>query len=58
LRRKLALTQAELAKELGVHPLTVARWEWGKVRVTKPMARLLDMIRKAAPKTAKGGRRR
>jgi DNA-binding transcriptional regulator YiaG len=56
LRRRLGLTQVELAERLGVHPLTVSRWERGQVRVTEPMARLLRLL--ATVPTTKGGRRR
>ena len=57
LRWKLGLTQAELAARLGVHALTVSRWERGQVRVTEPMARLLRLLA-TVPTTPKGGRRR
>ena len=30
-REKLLVTQEELAKELGVTPITICRWETGKV---------------------------
>jgi DNA-binding transcriptional regulator YiaG len=58
LRRRLGLTQAGLAARVGVHKLTVARWEWGDVRVTEPMARLLKLLATTVPTTPKGGRRR
>lgn len=58
LRRKLRLTQAELAARLGVHALTVSRWERGQVRITEPMARLLKLQPTTAPATRKGGHRR
>jgi DNA-binding transcriptional regulator YiaG len=57
LRRRLGLTQVTLAARLGVHPLTVSRWERGQVRVTEPMARLLRLLA-TVPTTRKGGRRR
>ena len=58
LRRKLGLTQAELAARVGVHKLTVSRWECDRVRVSEPMARLLRLLATTVPTTPKGGRRR
>jgi DNA-binding XRE family transcriptional regulator len=29
IRRKAGLTQADIASELGIHPITVTRWETG-----------------------------
>jgi transcriptional regulator with XRE-family HTH domain len=43
LRRASRLTQAELAKQLGVTPNTVARWERGEVAISDPMARLISL---------------
>ena len=57
LRRKLGLTQAELAARLGVHKLTVSRWECDRTRVTEPMVRLMRLLA-TVPTTPKGGRRR
>ena len=56
-RRRLGLTQAELAARLGVHKLTVSRWECDRVRVTDPMARLL-LLATTVPKPVKGRSRR
>ena len=58
LRRKLGLTQGQLAARLGVHIMTVARWEWGTVRVTEPMARLLRLQVQISKPTMRSGRRR
>lgn len=33
MRLRLGLSQAELARRLGVHPLTVNRWEMGHHRI-------------------------
>jgi DNA-binding transcriptional regulator YiaG len=41
IRRRLGLTQTELAEALGVRRGAVARWENGARRVTEPIARLL-----------------
>ena len=54
LRRRLGLTQAALARKIGVHTLTVSRWERGQVRVTEPMARLLRLLA-TMPTTKKKG---
>lgn len=51
-RRRLGLTQVQLAERVGIHPLTVSRWECDRVRVTAPMERLLRLLL-----TTQGGRR-
>ncbi len=44
IRKKLGLSQAKLAARLGVHPLTVSKWERG-VHPVPPMAeRLLKQL--------------
>jgi DNA-binding transcriptional regulator YiaG len=43
IRRKLGLTQKELANELGIHWNSLARWERGEVRITEPVARLIRL---------------
>ncbi len=58
LRRRLGLTQTQLAEQVGVHGNTVARWERGEVRVTEPMARLLRLLAKARPGSTRTGRPR
>lgn len=35
LRKKLAMTQTELAKALGVTQVTIARWETGRRKIAK-----------------------
>ena len=44
LRTKYQLTQGDLAKMLQVARSTVARWEAGQFRPSKPMQKLLDRI--------------
>ena len=44
IRRKLAMTQAALALEIGVTSNTVARWERGEMAIYEPAARLLKRI--------------
>lgn len=45
IREVLGLTQAELADEIGVHRVTVARWESGDREIPEPVARLVIRIR-------------
>jgi DNA-binding transcriptional regulator YiaG len=46
IRRRLGLTQVELAARIGVHWNSVARWERDVVRITEPVARLLRLLAK------------
>jgi DNA-binding transcriptional regulator YiaG len=46
-RRQLGLTQAKFGRLLGVHRVTVARWESGAAEVKGSMAKLIRMIVKA-----------
>lgn len=48
LREALGLTQAELAERIGVDKMTVARWEWGKLRPRRSAAAALDKLRRDA----------
>jgi DNA-binding transcriptional regulator YiaG len=50
MREDTGLTQAELAKVLGVDRVTVARWETGTRRIPEMAARLLALIQKERPK--------
>lgn len=49
LRKRLGLTQKELAAKAGVTSTSVARWERGDVRITEPMSRLLRLLAASAP---------
>ncbi len=46
IRERLKLTQAALARALGVTRVTVARWETGVYAIPEPTARLLQRLRK------------
>ena len=48
LRRRLGFTQVELAEQLGVHPITVSKWETGVHKVPTPVAKLLRLLDKTA----------
>jgi DNA-binding transcriptional regulator YiaG len=52
IREGLKMTQEDFAAMLGVHRVTVARWETGTVRVTEPMAKLIKLLAKT--RTRKG----
>ena len=43
-RNGLKLSQAALASELGVHALTVSRWELGRCPIPGPAARLVELL--------------
>jgi DNA-binding transcriptional regulator YiaG len=45
IRHGLQLTQAALARALGVTRVTVARWEIGVYAIPEPTARLLRRVR-------------
>jgi DNA-binding transcriptional regulator YiaG len=46
-RNAIGLTQTELARRLGVHPLTVSRWERGFVSIPNPVEKLMHLWAKA-----------
>jgi transcriptional regulator with XRE-family HTH domain len=54
LRGQLGLTQEALAAELGVHRVTIAKWEAGDRGIPEPVARLVKRI--VAERKPKGGR--
>jgi DNA-binding transcriptional regulator YiaG len=47
LRNRLGLSQAQLAELLGVHPLTVSKWERGLLQPSPYQESLLDSFAKA-----------
>ncbi len=44
IREQLELTQAEFARELGVTPNSVARWERGEMNIRGPVERLARLL--------------
>ncbi|MFM9957270.1 MAG: helix-turn-helix domain-containing protein [Phycisphaerales bacterium] len=48
LREALGLTQTQLGERLGVDKMTVARWEWGKIKPSARAAKALDSLRRSA----------
>lgn len=48
LRKALGLTQRELGERVGVDKMTVARWEWGKVRPSAESLSELEKVRRQA----------
>ncbi len=44
LRKKLHMSQVAFAKYIGVHPLTVSRWERGETEPSRPVVLLLILI--------------
>jgi len=57
-RRALGLSQSKFAALLGVHKLTVLRWEAGHFPVGGPAARLIRLLDKQRKATAKRKPRR
>lgn len=47
IRTGLGFTQVQLAQLLGVHPLTVSKWERGELSPSPHQQALLDSFRKA-----------
>jgi DNA-binding transcriptional regulator YiaG len=52
LRGQLGYTQAELAKAIGVHVMTVSKWETGVSGIPEPVAKLVQLMlaERSAPK--------
>ena len=49
IRSRLGLSQERFARLVGVHRVTVARWETDAVRVVPPVAKLLRMLGRKKP---------
>jgi DNA-binding transcriptional regulator YiaG len=43
-RKKWGLSQGKLAKALGVRSMTVARWEWGTIRIPALLPLALEAL--------------
>lgn len=58
IRKRLGLTQAEFAQRVGVHFVTVSRWEHGRMGVRESAARLIRLLAmlERTPKRRLGGR--
>jgi transcriptional regulator with XRE-family HTH domain len=56
IRKRLKLTQGQLAELVGGTPNTVARWERGEMEMREPTARLIQSIHVAKKKRRKGRR--
>lgn len=54
-RKRLDLTQVELATLVGVHPLTVSKWERGTATPPPHQEALLNSFEKAAAANARVG---
>lgn len=53
LRRKLGLSQKELAELVGAHPMTVSKWERGVLAPSEHQRRLLERFARAAERGAR-----
>jgi DNA-binding transcriptional regulator YiaG len=49
-RTRLGLTQEALATRIGVHPITISKWERSVVDVREPVAQLVRLLRPASPR--------
>lgn len=54
IRENLSLSQAELAQELGVAPLTVSQWETGYRRPSPLALRALEMLEELSGRNERG----
>jgi len=48
LREGLGMTQEQFAQRVGVDKMTVARWEWGKMRPSAAAVKAIEKVRKQA----------
>ena len=54
-RTKWGLSQGKLAKALGVRSMTVARWEWGTIRIPALLPLALEALEHRLKKGGKDG---
>lgn len=45
LRAKMGWSQGRMAEELGISTSTVSHWEQGVQKISRPAARLLELLR-------------
>ncbi len=50
IRKRLGLTQAEFARLVGVHLVTVSRWEKGALGIRESAAKLMKLLAKTKPR--------
>jgi transcriptional regulator with XRE-family HTH domain len=53
-RKALGLTQRTLAERIGVHRITIAKWETGVEPIPKSIALLIDLLVKTEGKQNRG----
>lgn len=53
IRKRLGLTQAQFAEQIGVATNTVARWERGELNMRPSHERFIKLLAKATPLTKK-----
>jgi transcriptional regulator with XRE-family HTH domain len=54
-RQALGLTQLALAERIGVHRITIAKWEAGTVRIPKSIKLLMELLVKTEGTKQKRG---
>ncbi len=54
-RKKWELSQGKLAKALGVRSMTVARWEWGTIRIPALLPLALEALEHRLKKGGSNG---
>ncbi len=49
-RRRLGFTQVGLAQRIGVHEITISRWERDVVAIPEPVGQLVRLLKPVRPK--------
>jgi DNA-binding transcriptional regulator YiaG len=57
LRRRMGLTQGQLGELIGVHLVSISRWETGAVPIPKAIALLMRLLVKDAKGRTRKGKR-